>query len=67
MNYKDSYKKDKRLWEDLKKCTYKCTCGHSVVITNRRDGAICSWCGHTVLNEKGKFKVNLKKKLEEMK
>ena len=43
-----SFKEDDRMFQDVSKCGYKCKCGHSVIITNKLDKAICSWCGNLV-------------------
>ena len=34
------------------KNTVKCSCGHSVVITNRYNRTLCKWCGKWVFKTK---------------
>lgn len=46
--------------EALDKRKYKCSCGHSVIITYKDDYCICNWCGRKVLKDK---RTNFKDKL----
>ena len=46
--------------------TYKCSCGHSVVIYPTRTRKLCTWCKHYVYRDKkdefkDKFKTELRK------
>lgn len=38
--------------QDIQKTTYKCKCGHSVVIVNKNGRAICSYCKNYVFKDK---------------
>lgn len=63
---KDKYYK--KMTEALKTVNVKCSCGHSINITNRYKRIICSYCGRMVyLNEedqkKHDFKNNLRRVL----
>jgi len=40
----------------------KCSCGHSVVVTNKYNRVICSWCGRWVYkNKQTEFRYNFEK------
>ncbi len=61
---KDKYYK--KMTEALKEVNVKCSCGHSINITNKYKRVICNWCGRMVyLNEEDKkrnnFKVEMRK------
>lgn len=63
MNKDKMYRK---MTEALKEVNVKCSCGHSINITNRYKRKICRWCGRMVyLNEEDKkrnnFKVEMRK------
>lgn len=55
-------KKYQRLTKEYEGITYRCKCGHSVVIpkTSKKDYTICKWCG-------GKVDKNKSKTLKELK
>lgn len=38
--------------EDIRKTSYKCRCGHTVVIANRDGRAICKHCNRWVFKDK---------------
>lgn len=45
--------------------TYKCPCGHSVVIRPTEEKALCYWCNKWVFRRKeDEFKYRLKEKLK---
>lgn len=67
MNKNNMYLK---MTEELKKVNVKCSCGHSINITNRYKRIICRWCGKMVyLHEEDKkrneFKVEMRRLLNE--
>lgn len=47
-----------RKTELLKTVNVKCTCGHSINITNRYKRLICKWCGKMVYLDKNEQKKN---------
>lgn len=52
------------LLNDITKSRIKCSCGHSVLIPNKKDKCICSWCGNYVFkNKQAEFKYKFKEKL----
>ena len=55
-------KKYQRLTNEYEKITYRCKCGHSVVIpkTSKKDYAICKWCGCKVDRNKSKTLKEIK-------
>lgn len=55
MNYRqfrEDTKKFKRQSEELEKVKYKCKCGHRVVIKDKENKVICSWCNKYVFKTK---------------
>lgn len=55
----------KRLAEEYDKVKYRCRCGHRVIIPNKIDKNICSWCGNYVFkNKKDEFEYRIKEKLQ---
>ena len=61
LSYKDIEKFNRRATDN----TVKCKCGHSVVITNKYDRVICTWCGNWVYkNKKVEFKYKMLKELK---
>lgn len=52
MNDYLDYKEMQLKLQDIQKTTYKCKCGHSVVITNKDGRAICSYCNKWVFKDK---------------
>lgn len=51
-----------KLANALMKITYKCNCGHSVIIAHPKTYEICTWCGNKVYkNKKEEFKDKLVK------
>lgn len=51
----------KNLTDEYSKVTYKCKCGHSVVIPHWKDKSICGWCGNYVFkNKKDEFDYKIK-------
>lgn len=64
MNEVLSYKELILKQDELTKCTYKCKCGHSVVIANKRGIAECSHCRNLVFkNKKIEFEYRMKQNL----
>lgn len=61
-----SRKSDDKKFQVATDYTYKCECGHSVVIYpfEHIEKKLCTHCGHYVYNEKGEFKKNVKKALK---
>ena len=54
----------KRLTEEYDKVKYRCRCGHRVIIPNKIDKNICSWCGNYVFKSKEEeFKYRVKEKI----
>ena len=50
--------------DQLAKVKHTCSCGHRVVVPQRTDKEICSWCGHYVFREKrDEFKYRVKEKM----
>lgn len=47
-----TYKEMGMKLEDIQKTSYKCRCGHTVVITNKEGRAICSNCHKWVFKDK---------------
>ena len=53
-----------KILNDITKSRIKCKCGHSVVLPNRADKAICNWCGNYVFkNKEVEFKHRVKENL----
>jgi len=53
-----------RLFESLTKCSYKCSCGKTVVMTNKVNKVVCSECGHYVFkSKKDEFEHRFKEKM----
>lgn len=61
--------KEMKLKEEYdKKNTFKCSCGHSVVIYPNKKKYLCTWCNHYVYRDKKdefKDKVNELRKEQE--
>lgn len=56
---------DDKMFEGYQKITYKCKCGHSVVIANKEGKVICNWCGNYVYADKKKeFKEKIKQMMK---
>jgi len=50
------------------KITYKCPCGHSVIISHQKSFVICTWCGNKVYkDDKEEFKDRLMKSIRRLK
>lgn len=63
-----SFKEDDKRFKDVSKCRYKCKCGHSVIITNKLDKAICSWCGNLVFKTpKAEFEYRVNQMKQKLK
>lgn len=57
---------DGKMLEFKKKNTFKCSCGHSVVIYPINEKRLCTWCNHYVYREKkNEFKDKLNNMLKE--
>lgn len=49
---------------DIQKTSYKCKCGHTVVITYQVDKALCNYCNNLVFKDKrSEFEYRLKENL----
>ena len=56
-----------RQWASVKECRFTCnSCGWTITIPKYRDGRVCKNCSSTVLTEKGKFKIRMKKEMEKI-
>ena len=56
------YVEDTMFFNSIRMCSYKCSCGKTVVIS-KQDRALCSECGHWVYKNKTlEFKCKLKEK-----
>ncbi len=52
----NDWKRMNKIFEEIQKHTYKCKCGHSVVIPPKQIFIICDWCNKIVFkNEKDEF------------
>ena len=50
----------KKIHQEMVENTYKCKCGHSVVIKPQQEKKLCNWCNKYVFkNEKDEFKFRL--------
>ena len=59
-NYLDFKLMQKKL-DDIQKTSYKCKCGHTVVITHQVDKALCNYCNNLVFKDKkSEFEYRLK-------
>lgn len=47
----------KKIHQERTDNTYKCKCGHSVVIRPGLENVLCHWCNHLVFKDKEKQKV----------
>ena len=53
-----------RKFDDIQRSSHKCSCGHTVVITNKNGRAICSFCQNMVFKDaKTEFEYRLNEKL----
>lgn len=53
-----------KILNDITQATIKCSCGHSVLIPQKQNKFICSWCGNYVFRTKEEeFKYRMKEKL----
>ena len=59
---------DKKVFDELQYNRYKCSCGHTVIITKSQPKAFCTWCNHWVYKDKEQQRIyNEKAKVEEEK
>lgn len=57
---KRSYAEDIKYFEAIAKHKYKCKCGHTVVVVNKKK-TLCTWCGcYVYKDKKEEFKERLK-------
>ena len=64
MKYWLSTKEIERKYEEKQKYAYKCKCGHTVFIINKRDYVLCSHCKNLVFkNKKIEFEYRMKEKI----
>lgn len=62
MELKEIVKYHEALTEARVKCKH---CGHSIVITNKINRVICTWCGNYVFKtDKDEFKFRVKEKIK---
>lgn len=55
----------KKIHQERTDNTYKCKCGHSVVIRPNQDKLLCHWCNKWVFkNREDEFKYRLKEKIK---
>lgn len=65
MKKSKKWKEDTKLFKSLSDCCYKCSCGHSVIMTRKIDKVICSHCGNYVFkSKKDEFEFRLKEKMK---
>lgn len=58
-------KEYKRQTEELDKVKYRCSCGHRVVIPDKANKQLCSWCHKYVFKDKkDEFEYRLKEKMK---
>ena len=58
------YTDDTKLFNEYTSSKTKCKCGHSILIPNRKEKAICNWCGEYVFRSKqAEFKHRFKENL----
>ena len=52
--YKSKYNHEEmtRMFNECTNNTFKCKCGHSILITNREKKKVCSYCGRLVFRSK---------------
>lgn len=63
-----SYKDIEKITQRATNHKVKCKCGHSVVVTNKYDRVICSWCGNWVYKDKkAEFKYKMMKEIKKRK
>ena len=61
----NDWKRMNKIFEEIQQHTYKCKCGHSVVIPPKEKSKICWWCNKIVFkNEKEEFIYTLKEKMK---
>lgn len=64
MNDYLDFKEMQRKLDDIAKTTYKCKCGHTIVIANKDGRAICNYCGHMAfINKQKEFEYRVKENL----
>lgn len=54
-----------KLFESMSNCSYKCACGHTVLMTNKVDKTVCSNCGKYVFkSKKDEFNYRMQEKMK---
>lgn len=54
-----------RLFTSMSECSYKCTCGKTVMMTNKVDKVVCTNCGKYVFkNKKDEFNFRMQERLK---
>lgn len=54
-----------RLFDSMTSCSYKCACGHTVLMTKRVDKIVCKNCGKYVFkSKKDEFDYRIKEKMK---
>jgi len=60
-----SEKEFRKLADEEDKVKYTCKCGRRVIISNKKDKEVCSWCGRYVFkNKKDEFKYRVKERIK---
>lgn len=58
-------KEYERMQDEYDKVKYRCKCGHKVIIPEKVNKQICSWCGRYVFkNKKDEFEFRLKERMK---
>ena len=59
------WEQDSKRFNDITRCSQKCSCGHSVMITGKNSKTVCNWCGKYVFkNKKEEFEYRMREKLK---
>ena len=66
--YRHPYNKKEmdKMPSNYRKNTYKCKCGHSIVIAYNCEKVVCSYCGNYVFkNKKDEFKYRMRERIKD--
>ena len=59
-----SFKDIEKLMEEQQKSKVTCPCGHRVLMSNRKDRIICTWCKNYVYKDKAtEFRYKMKENM----
>lgn len=50
--HKYNHKEMDRMFNECTNNTFKCKCGHSILITNKEKRKVCNYCGRLVFRSK---------------